>query len=54
MSVGRVLVYGGKGALGAVCVSQFKSSNWVCKILDFTFMIYRIMIIIRYTIYKNI
>lgn len=29
MSVGRVLVYGGKGALGAACVSHFKSNNYV-------------------------
>ncbi|XP_026464449.1 LOW QUALITY PROTEIN: dihydropteridine reductase-like [Ctenocephalides felis] len=34
MSVGRVLVYGGKGALGAVCVSQFKSSNWWVGSID--------------------
>lgn len=26
---GRVIVYGGKGALGAACVNQFKSQNWV-------------------------
>ncbi|XP_065361191.1 dihydropteridine reductase [Calliphora vicina] len=33
MSVGRVLVYGGKGALGAACVSHFKSNNyWVGSI----------------------
>ncbi|CAD7004841.1 dihydropteridine reductase [Ceratitis capitata] len=31
--IGRVLVYGGKGALGAACVSQFKSNNyWVGSI----------------------
>jgi len=29
--LGRVIVYGGKGALGSVCVSQFKSQNWVSK-----------------------
>lgn len=29
MSVGRVLVYGGKGALGAACVSHFKNNNYV-------------------------
>jgi len=29
MSVGRVLVYGGKGALGAACVNHFKTQNWV-------------------------
>lgn len=27
--LGRVIVYGGKGALGSACVSQFKSQNWV-------------------------
>ena len=33
MSVGRVLVYGGKGALGASCVSHFKANNyWVGSI----------------------
>lgn len=25
----RVFVYGGKGALGAACVTQFKALNWV-------------------------
>lgn len=29
MSVGRVLIYGGKGALGAACVAHFKSVNYV-------------------------
>ena len=29
MSLGRVLVYGGKGALGAACVSHFKANNYV-------------------------
>lgn len=29
---GRVLVYGGKGALGSTIVSYFKSRNWVSKI----------------------
>lgn len=33
MSVGRVLVYGGRGALGAACVSHFKANNyWVGSI----------------------
>lgn len=32
MSVGRVLVYGGKGALGAACVSKFKAQKWVSEI----------------------
>ncbi|XP_073843640.1 dihydropteridine reductase [Musca autumnalis] len=33
MSVGRVLIYGGKGALGAACVQHFKSNNyWVGSI----------------------
>lgn len=31
--IGRVLVYGGKGALGAKCVSHFKAKNfWVASI----------------------
>lgn len=29
MSIGRVIVYGGKGALGSACVTLFKSKNWV-------------------------
>ena len=31
MAVARVLVYGGKGALGATCVTYFKSKDWVRK-----------------------
>ena len=31
MAAARVLVYGGKGALGATCVSYFKSKDWVSK-----------------------
>ena len=27
----RVVVYGGKGALGAAIVDHFKSCNWVSK-----------------------
>ncbi len=27
----RVLVYGGKGALGSACVHYFKSKGWVSK-----------------------
>ncbi|XP_008560994.1 dihydropteridine reductase [Microplitis demolitor] len=26
--LGRVFIYGGKGALGSVCVNKFKSNNW--------------------------
>lgn len=29
MAAGRVLVYGGKGALGSVIVSHLKAKNWV-------------------------
>ncbi|XP_043495639.1 dihydropteridine reductase [Polistes fuscatus] len=32
--LGRVIVYGGKGALGSVCVSQFKSKNWWVGSID--------------------
>lgn len=32
MSVRKVLVYGGRGALGSVCVSKFKELNWVTSI----------------------
>lgn len=28
---GRVLIYGGRGALGAKCVSHFKANNYVSK-----------------------
>lgn len=31
MSVGRVVIYGGRGALGATVVSHFKANNWVKK-----------------------
>uniref|UniRef100_A0A1B6F143 Dihydropteridine reductase n=2 Tax=Proconiini TaxID=565685 RepID=A0A1B6F143_9HEMI len=33
-SVGRVFIYGGKGALGAACVSHFKSQNWWVGSID--------------------
>ena len=29
MAASRVLVYGGKGALGSAVVSHFKAKNWV-------------------------
>jgi hypothetical protein len=29
MAAGRVVVYGGKGALGSVIVNYFKSKSWV-------------------------
>lgn len=29
MAAGKVLVYGGRGALGSQCVRYFKSKNWV-------------------------
>ncbi|EGI59995.1 PREDICTED: dihydropteridine reductase [Acromyrmex echinatior] len=32
--LGRVIVYGGKGALGSACVSQFKSQNWWVGSID--------------------
>lgn len=28
-SLPRVLIYGGKGALGSTCISYFKAKNWV-------------------------
>lgn len=34
MSTGRVIIYGGKGALGAKCVSHFKSKNWWLGCID--------------------
>lgn len=32
--LGRVVIYGGKGALGAACVSHFKSNNWWVGSID--------------------
>ncbi|XP_003708627.3 dihydropteridine reductase isoform X1 [Megachile rotundata] len=32
--VGRILVYGGKGALGSTCVTKFKSKNWWVGSID--------------------
>ncbi|XP_050458400.1 dihydropteridine reductase [Cataglyphis hispanica] len=32
--LGRVIVYGGKGALGSACVSQFKAQNWWVGSID--------------------
>jgi len=29
MSAGRVVIYGGKGALGSACVDHFKANNYV-------------------------
>lgn len=40
MSSGRVLVYGGRGALGSACVSHFKSNNWVNLINFLKILIY--------------
>ena len=37
---GRVVVYGGKGALGSTCVSHFKAQNWVRKCELFSFYIF--------------
>ncbi|RMX41293.1 hypothetical protein pdam_00017744 [Pocillopora damicornis] len=34
MAVARVLVYGGKGALGATCVTYFKSKDWWVASVD--------------------
>lgn len=31
MSSKKILIYGGKGALGSVCVNYFKSKNFVSK-----------------------
>ncbi|CAL7938541.1 unnamed protein product [Xylocopa violacea] len=33
-AIGRVFVYGGKGALGSVCVRKFKSKNWWVGCID--------------------
>ncbi|XP_015793486.1 dihydropteridine reductase [Tetranychus urticae] len=34
-SMKRILVYGGKGALGSTCVSYFKKNNWWVAAVDF-------------------
>ncbi|XP_029669911.1 dihydropteridine reductase isoform X1 [Formica exsecta] len=34
MVLGRIIVYGGKGALGSACVSQFKAQNWWVGSID--------------------
>lgn len=33
-SAGRVIIYGGRGALGAKCVSHFKANNWWVGSID--------------------
>uniref|UniRef100_T1JK07 Dihydropteridine reductase n=1 Tax=Strigamia maritima TaxID=126957 RepID=T1JK07_STRMM len=33
---GRVLVYGGKGALGSTCINYFKKNNWWVGSIDLT------------------
>lgn len=30
----RVLIYGGRGALGNACLKYFKQQNWVIKVLN--------------------
>jgi dihydropteridine reductase len=34
MASGRIVVYGGRGALGAACVNHFKSANWWVASVD--------------------
>lgn len=34
MSNGKVLIYGGRGALGAACVQHFKNNNWWISCID--------------------
>lgn len=36
MASGRIVVYGGRGALGAACVNHFKSANWWVANIDLT------------------
>ena len=41
MSVSRrVLIYGGKGALGSACVDLFKANNWVSDFWCLFFFVY--------------
>lgn len=42
---GRVLIYGGRGALGAKCVSHFKANNYVSKKLKQLFYIVSLFLI---------
>jgi len=37
MAAKRVIVYGGKGSLGSICVSAFKAQKWVCTIRAFMY-----------------
>lgn len=37
-NAGRVLVYGGRGALGSTIVSYFKAQNWVSYRVVFHFL----------------
>jgi len=32
--IGRILVYGGRGALGSACIKQFKAKNWWVASID--------------------
>lgn len=34
MAIGKIVVYGGRGSLGAVCVNHFKSTNWWVANID--------------------
>ncbi|XP_058822713.1 dihydropteridine reductase [Topomyia yanbarensis] len=36
MNNGKVLIYGGRGALGAACVQYFKNNNWWVGCIDLT------------------
>ena len=36
MAASRVLIYGGKGALGMTCVTYFKARNWVSNPVAFS------------------
>ncbi|XP_058450054.1 dihydropteridine reductase [Malaya genurostris] len=36
MNNGKVLIYGGRGALGATCVQHFKNNNWWVGCIDLT------------------
>ena len=52
MSVTRVLVYGGKGALGSTVVSTFKAKNWVMSCTD-RFTMHACIILPRQTLHTH-
>ena len=42
---GRIIVYGGKGALGSVIVNAFKAKNYVCNIFNLSDIIHGVVML---------